>query len=64
MGSYIAAKQQTTDAVVLGSILVPPKDHQGAISDVITLGPLYYNLYLGLSSNSTLTQQDKKVEQH
>ena len=37
-----------------------PKVHQGAISDVIALGSLYYKLGLGLSSNPTLTQQDRK----
>jgi hypothetical protein len=40
---------------------VNPKDHQGAVSDV--LGFLYYKLGLGLSSNLILTQQDGQGRQ-
>ena len=47
------------NSVVPGNIHKPPKDHQGAVSDVIALGSLYYKLRLGLSSNPTLTQQDR-----
>ena len=39
---------------------VNQKGYQGAISDIITLESLYYNLSLELSSNTTLTWQDSK----
>ena len=39
------------------------KDHQGAISNAIALEPLDYKLRLGLSSNTSLEQQDGKSKQ-
>jgi hypothetical protein len=42
---------------------VNPKRPQGVISSVMALGSLYYKLSLVLSSNPTLTYQDKEGRQ-
>jgi hypothetical protein len=46
--------------IVPGSIR-KRKIHKAAVSDVIALRSLYYKFRLGLSSNSTLRQQDRKM---
>ena len=44
-----------------GSARESPKDHQGAISDVITLGSLYYKLEFGLSANPDTAGQEGRA---
>jgi hypothetical protein len=46
--------------VMCQEVFMNPKDHQGAISDIIALESLYYKLRLGLSSNPTPTQEGRK----
>ena len=56
----LETKSMNLCVFVCQEALVNIKAHQGTISSVIALGSLYYKLGLGLSSNPTLTQQDRK----